>query len=170
MGRADVGHDVDVPGERPGGLLGGLRTGAADARVGAVHVDRAAQRVAGLADDRRGVAGDRGAADLVGDGLRPSGVQVVDDDPGPLGGEAPGQRGADAASRPGDDDSGILHGFHHRSPSTRLGTARSPLQRQTNQSVCAAEEVNRGLLHSLRPRCGLACVRMTPAAITEVTA
>ena len=54
---------------------------------------------------------------LVGDGG--DAVEVGHDDPGAGSVEAAGQRGADAAGRPGDDDMAILE--VHRGDRTRLG-------------------------------------------------
>ena len=69
-----------------------------------------AERLAGLGDEvldavlAGRVAGHRLAADLGGDGPGGVGVQVVDHDPGALGGEGAGQCGPDAATRPADED------------------------------------------------------------------
>ncbi len=114
-----MSHDVDVPGGRPRLFvqrLTGIEAVEGDTGVGAVHVDGPTERVPGVPDDRRGITGHGDAPDLVRDMLGPLGVQVIDDDPGTLGGEAPGKRGSDTTTGPRDNDSSPLKGSHHRSP------------------------------------------------------
>ena len=95
--------------------------GAVDAGVGEEHVDPA-ESVGGLRDecpDARGrgdVAGDRGAADLLGHRAGVVGVEVVDHDAGALGGHPDGEGAADAAAGAGDDDPLVLELVHHTPP------------------------------------------------------
>src|SRR5690606_29627725 len=67
----------------------------------------------------RAVAGRSGAADLRGNGVGRLGVEVVDDDAGTLGGQASGQRCADAVPGTGDHGSAPLQrrdGVSHQTP------------------------------------------------------
>ncbi len=127
-GGEDVGLDVDVEGEVPVIVVGGIELAAGgDTRVGEEQVDLAEGLPRG--GDQFGVAGTRRdvradadrarrtvAVELRCDPFGPRSVEVGHDDPRPGTVEAPGERRTDAAGAPRDHDVSTLelHRWHGR--------------------------------------------------------
>ena len=118
-GGADVGHHVDVDDPLPD-LVGGLQAVESAAPSMPALAKKTSIRPSALgrgvdqrahAVGRTSVARDRRSADLGGHRAAASGVEVVDDDAGALGGHPGGQRAADAAAGAGDDGPGTSQYF-----------------------------------------------------------